>query len=66
MPDKRTTAQVRTEIAAAREALAGDIHGLREDVAKALPFAIGTALVFAVITRSKTARTALRILWWLR
>ncbi len=66
MPEKRTTAQVRTEIAAEREALVGDIHGLREDVAKVLPFAIGTALVLAVITRSKTARTALKILWWLR
>jgi hypothetical protein len=66
MPEKRTTAQVRTEIAAQREALVVDIHGLREDVAKVLPFAIGTALVLAVITRSKTARAALRILWWLR
>ena len=66
MPEKRTTAQVRTEIAAEREALVGDIHAFRQDVAKVLPFAIGTALVLAVVTRSKTARTALKILWWLK
>jgi hypothetical protein len=66
MPEKRTTAQVRTEIGAEREALVGEIHGLRQDVATVLPFAIGAAVVFAVITRSKTARTALKILWWLK
>ena len=63
---KRTTEQLRAEIGAEREALISDIHGLRADVAKVLPFAIGTALALAVITRSKTARAALKILWWLR
>ena len=53
-------------MAAEREALVGDIHGLRQDVANVLPFAIGTALALAVITRSKTARGALKILWWLK
>ena len=66
MPDKRTTAHVRADIEAERSALVGEIHGLRQDVASVLPFAIGTALAFAVITRSKTARAALKILWWLR
>ena len=66
MPEKRTTAQVRSEITAEREALIADIHGLRQDVASVLPYAIGTALALAVITRSKTARSALKILWWLR
>jgi hypothetical protein len=66
MPEKRTTAQVRTEIAAEREALVGDIRGLRRDVAGVLPYALGAALALAVITRSKTARLALRVLWWLR
>ncbi|MGH3017390.1 MAG: hypothetical protein ACRDLU_03340 [Gaiellaceae bacterium] len=66
MPEKRTTAQVRNEIAAQREALVGDIRGFRQDVAGVLPYAIGTALALAILTRSKTARTALRILWWLR
>ncbi|MET0938051.1 MAG: hypothetical protein ABWY51_02355, partial [Gaiellaceae bacterium] len=66
MSEKRTTAQVRTEIAAEREALLGDIRGLRQDVAGVLPFAIGAAVALAVITRSKTARTALKILWWLK
>ena len=66
MPDKRTTAHVRADIEAERSALIGEIHGLRQDVASVLPFAIGTALALAVITRSKTARTALKILWWLR
>lgn len=62
----RTTAQVRREIAAERAALVGEIEALRRDVATVLPYAIGTALVLAIVTRSKTARTALRILWWLR
>jgi len=66
MPEKRTTAQVRGEIAAEREALVGDIGALRHDVAGVLPYAIGTALALAVITKSKTARAALKILWWLR
>ena len=65
MPD-RTTAQVRAEIAAERQALVDEVAALRQDVAKMLPFALGTALVLAIVTRSKTARTALRILWWLR
>jgi hypothetical protein len=63
---KRTTAQVRGEIEAERSALVGEIQGLRQDVASVLPFAIGAALVAAVVTRSKTARMALRLLWWLR
>ena len=63
---KRTTEQVRAEMAAEREALIGEIGALRQDVAKMLPFALGTALVLAIVTRSKTARTALKILWWLR
>jgi hypothetical protein len=66
VPEKRTTAQVRSEIAAEREALVGNIRGLRQDVARVLPYALGTALALAVITKSKTARTALKILWWLR
>ena len=66
MPEKRTTAQVHTEIAAEREALVGDIRGLRHDAAGVLPYAIGTALALAILTRSKTARTALKLLWWLR
>ena len=66
MPKKRTTENVRAEIGAEREALVAEIHGLRQDVATVLPYAIGTALVMALVTRSKTARTALRMLWWLR
>jgi hypothetical protein len=66
MPEKRTTAQVRAEIDAERDALVGEIHGLRQDVATVLPYAIGAALVAAILTRSKTARTALKILWWLK
>jgi hypothetical protein len=66
VPEKRTTAQVRAEMAAERQALVGEIHGLRQDVASVLPFAIGTAVALAIITRSKTARTALKILWWLK
>ena len=65
MPN-RTTEQVRAEIAAEREALVGAIHGLRPDAASVLPFAIGTALAVAVLTKSKTARSALKVLWWLR
>jgi hypothetical protein len=62
----RTTDQVRTEIAAERAALVGEIGALRKDVASVLPFALGAALLLALLTRSKTARLALRILWWLR
>lgn len=57
---------MRGEISAERAALVGEIESLRRDVAAVLPYAIGTALVLAIVTRSKTARTALRILWWLR
>ena len=63
---KRTTADVRVDIDRERDALVGEIHGLRQDVATVLPYAIGAALVAAIVTRSKTARAALRILWWLR
>ena len=63
---KRTTEQVRAEITAERQALLGEIHGLRRDAASVLPFAIGTALAVAVLTKSKTARSALKVLWWLR
>jgi hypothetical protein len=63
---KRTTAQVRSEIDTERSALVGEIHGLRQDVASVLPYAIGAALAAAIVTRSKTARAALKILWWLR
>lgn len=66
MPKKRTTQQVRAEIATEREALVDDIRGLRHDAATVLPFAIGTALAVAVLTKSKTARGALKVLWWLR
>ena len=63
---KRTTEQVRAEIATEREALVGEIHGLRHDAASVLPFAIGTALAVAMLTKSKTARSVLKVLWWLR
>jgi hypothetical protein len=66
MPEKRTTEQVRKDIATQREALVGEIRGLRYDAATVLPFAIGTALAVAVLTKSKTARGALKVLWWLR
>jgi hypothetical protein len=68
MPDasRRTTEQVRREIAAERAALVGDIHALRQEAATVLPFAIGAALALALITKSRTARTALKLLWWLR
>lgn len=66
MSEKRTTTQVRAEIDAERSALVGEVHGLRQDVASVLPYAIGAALAAAVVTRSKTARTALKLLWWLR
>ncbi len=66
MPDKRTTAHVRADIETERSAVIGEIHGLRQGVTSVLPFAVGTALALAVITRSKTARAALKILWWLR
>jgi hypothetical protein len=66
MPDKRTTHQVRVEIDAEREALVREVGALRRDVAGALPYALGTALALALLTRSKTARFALRALWWLR
>jgi hypothetical protein len=65
MPE-RTKEQVRAEIAAEREALVRDIGGLRQNVASILPFAIGAALLAALVTRSKVARTALKLLWWLR
>jgi hypothetical protein len=63
---KRTTELVRAEIAAERKALVGEIHGLRQDAATVLPYAIGTAVAVAVLTKSKTARSALKVLWWLR
>lgn len=66
MPEKRTMEQVRTEIATEREELVDDIRGLRQDTARVLPFAIGTALAVAVLTKSRTARSALKVLWWLR
>lgn len=63
---KRTTADIRSDIDRERDALVGEIHGLRHDVASVLPYAIGAALAAAIVTRSKTARTALKILWWLK
>jgi hypothetical protein len=63
---KRTTEQVRTEIAAERKALVDEIQALRGDVATLLPYAIGTALAVAVLTKSKTARRTLKVLWWLK
>ena len=66
MPEQRTTELVRSEIASERQALVGEIHGLRRDAASVLPFAIGTALAVAVLTKSKAARGALKVLWWLR
>jgi hypothetical protein len=63
---KRTTADIRSDIDRERDALVGEIHGVRKDVAGVLPYAIGAALGVAVLTRSKTARTALKVLWWLR
>jgi hypothetical protein len=63
---KRTKEQVRAEIGTEREALVRNIHALRMDVARVLPFAIGAALVATLVTRSKVARTALKLLWWLR
>ncbi len=66
MPEKRTKEHVRTEIAAERKALVGEIQALRHDAAGVLPYAIGTALAVAVLTKSKTARRTLKVLWWLR
>jgi hypothetical protein len=63
---KRTTADVRSDIDRERDALVGEIRGLRQDVSSVLPYAIGAALAAAIVTRSKTARAALRILWWLK
>lgn len=66
MPEKRTVEQVRKDIASEREALVREIGGIRHDVAGALPYALGAAVTLAVLTKSKTARSALKILWWLR
>ena len=66
MPEKRTKQTVRADIAAEREALVGEIQGLRHDSARVLPYAIGAALAVAVLTKSKTARRTLKVLWWLR
>ena len=63
---KRTTQDVRREIGAEREALVREVGALRHDVAGVLPYAVGTALALAVLTRSKSARLALKALWWLR
>jgi hypothetical protein len=63
---KRTREQVLAEIDVERDRLVGDIRALRGDVAGVLPYAIGTALAVAVLTRSKVARRTLKILWWLR
>jgi hypothetical protein len=66
MREKRTMEHVREEITAEREALVEEIRGLRQDAASVLPYAIGMALAVAVLTKSKTARSALKVLWWLR
>ncbi len=66
MPEKRTKEHVRAEIATERQALVGEIQALRHDAASILPYAIGTALAVAVLTKSKTARRTLKVLWWLR
>lgn len=63
---KRTNADIRSDIDRERSALVGEIQGLRQDVAGVLPYAIGAALAAAFVTRSKSARTALKVLWWLR
>ena len=63
MPD-RSTEQVRTEIAAERGELAGEIGALRQVVACVLRYAIGEAMFLAVLSGSNTARFAIIILWW--
>jgi hypothetical protein len=66
VPEKRTKETVRAEIAAERKALVGEIQALRHDSASVLPYAVGAALAIAILTKSKTARTTLKVLWWLR
>lgn len=65
MPE-RTIEQVRSEIDAERRLLVDDIAVLRQDMKRVLPLAIGAALALAVLTRSKSALRAFKVLWWLR
>ncbi len=65
MPE-RTIEEVRSEIDAERRLLVDDVTILREDLKRVLPLAIGAAVALAVVTRSKSARRAIKLLWWLR
>jgi hypothetical protein len=65
MPE-RTIEQIRSEIELERRLLVDDVAALREDIKRVLPLAIGAAFALAVLTRSKNAQRAIKVLWWLR
>ena len=62
MPD-RPIEEIRLEIAAERQGLANDLDALNNEVGSVVPFAIGTLIAVALLTRKQRLISGLRLLW---
>ena len=65
MPD-RTPAEIRAEIDAERQGLAGDLDVLHSELRALVPVALLGVVAIAVLSRKSHLRTGVRLLWKLR
>jgi len=62
MPD-RSVEEIRLEIAAERQGLASDLDALHDEVRSVVPFAVGTLIAVALLSRQKRLRSGFKLLW---
>jgi len=62
MPE-RSVEEIRLEIASEREALAADLDELHDQVRSVVPFAVGTLIAVALLSREKRLRSGFKLLW---
>ena len=67
MPDSdRTPAQIRSEIDAERQELAGDLDVLHSELRSLVPVALLGVVALALLSRKSHLRTGVKLLWKLR
>ena len=65
MPE-RSGEQIRVEIASERQRFADDLTALRKEVRSFVPVGLAGLVAFGVLSRRKSVRTGLKLLWRLR
>ena len=65
MPE-RTVEQIRTELAAERRGLAGELDVLHGELRSVVPVALLGVIALALVSRESRLRTAVKLLWKIR